>query len=543
MVGLQESHMPFQRILHVVPESRMPFSTTKHSLYSNTLFCCKYGLDQALMATTDVENADTNAFLRYDPRYGVLLCLKCGYAVQKSALDSHLLRHKIYREERKRLVASVSHLKILEPNEVAIPAPTSPALAYLTNFSGLKCTVPQCGHLTVSTKRMKLHWRQVHHSLELPIDVRDQARSVTLQTFFRGNKVRYFEVESTCTVDDDSPISHVPGQIEARDDVPHPYSPEDRPLSIMSTGQPANPVSPDGEPDMCMLRYFHHFVVITSRTLPFCDISPLKERYRQEAIVSRALQHSWLMHGLLAISACHMAMSTTDPESLERHYEYEAQYSSRFHLWIGDPVLEDLVKDMGDHVRCLLHLAQTALHRTPPTAGGDAPQKCSIALALRDCLRLDSVSIGCSLLGDGTTCTESSAEAPMDGLRTLQSRMFELLGRPANIDDALTVIKSIELLQDICRGITLHDDIEMCWAAAAGWLKNVPDHFHRMVDDGDPVALLIMTYWSTNLVIRVEEKGCWFLKGVVKASMMQVAERLAEKRHLLLPLMLDFEKF
>jgi len=108
------------------------------------------------------------------------------------------------------------------------------------------------------------------------------------------------------------------------------------------------------------------------------------------------------------------------------------------------------------------------------------------------------------------------------------------------IEDALTVIKSIELLQDICRGIALHDDIEVCWAAAAGWLKNVPDHFHRMIDDRDLVALLIMTYWSTILVTRIEKKGCWFLRGVVKASMMQFAEKLTAERHPLLPLMLDF---
>lgn len=160
------------------------------------------------MTTMDTTNTDTTVLLKHDPEYGVLVCLKCRYAVQKSALDSHLLRHKIYREERRRLVTSVSNLNILEPEEVSVPAPSSPALAYITKFSGLKCAVPQCGHLTVSTKRMKLHWKQAHGSVESPTPDNDLARNVILQTFFRGNKVKYFEVESPQAADTGIPRSH-----------------------------------------------------------------------------------------------------------------------------------------------------------------------------------------------------------------------------------------------------------------------------------------------------------------------------------------------
>jgi len=80
------------------------------------------------------DDLDAAVLLEHDPRHGVLICLKCRYAVQRSALDSHLLRHKIYREERKRLVASVSHLNILEPDKVSIPVPTSLVLAHITRF-------------------------------------------------------------------------------------------------------------------------------------------------------------------------------------------------------------------------------------------------------------------------------------------------------------------------------------------------------------------------------------------------------------------------
>ena len=119
--------------------------------------------------------------------------------------------------------------------------------------------------------------------------------------------------------------------------------------------------------------------------------------------------------------------------------------------------------------------------------------------------------------------------------------MFELLGRPANISDALTILKSIELLQGTCGSVGLEDGIGVCWSAAAAWLWSVPNHFHEMADDQDPVTLLVMAYWSAIMVTWVEKQGCWFLKGVVKASVLQVAKKLVAERHPLLPLILDFE--
>lgn len=118
--------------------------------------------------------------------------------------------------------------------------------------------------------------------------------------------------------------------------------------------------------------------------------------------------------------------------------------------------------------------------------------------------------------------------------------MFALLGRPDNVWDALTIIESIESLTETCNRIVMHDDFEECWNAAAGWLKGVPHRFHEMIDNLDPVALLVMAYWSAIMVTRAERQGCWFLKGVVKASILEVAGRLVVDEHPLLPLILDF---
>lgn len=489
----------------------------------------------------DTDNDDA-VLLKHDPKYGVLICLKCRYAVQKSALDSHLLRHKIYREERKRLVASVSNLNILEPDEVPVPAPSSPALAYITKFSGLRCTVPQWGHLTVSTKRMKLHWKQDHGSLGLPTRDSDLARDVILQTFFRGNKVKYFEVESAHTTDTGSSISHDSVHSETSDKAVQSYAPTERQAPIPSIEPETSLPGPPDEPDMIMLRYFHHFAFTTSRTLPCSRSSLSQERYWHEAVIPQALQHSWLMHGLLAISACHMAVSATDPGAKKLHCEYDAQYASKFYSRTRQSALDETEEQIGDHVRCLLHLAEIALHQASPDKSRNARQDRPIVVSLRGYLRPGSIIVASPtcLCEEKATENDDLAKGPLEGLHTLRTRMFELLGRPGNISGALTVLKSVELLQEACSSVGSKDSIESCWNAAAAWLKDVPRHFLEMVDDQDPIALLMMAYWSAIMVARVERQGCWFLEGIVKASVLQIAERLVVEKHPLLPLISDF---
>ena len=387
---------------------------------------------------------------------------------------------------------------------------------------------------------MKLHWKQAHGSLYLPTRDCDLARKMTLQTFFRGNKVRYFEVEST-HANIDSPTSQDTACHSPPAEINHLVTPNEVSSSTISTGPSATVLGPIAESNMYMLRYFHNFVTATSRTLPFGANVPLRERYWQEVFVSKALQYTWLMHGLLAISACHMALSTDDPEAIRLHCEFEADYASSFDLQVGASGVDEAVELMGDRLRSLLRLAQIALRRASPPRARDYLHQRSIGLHLRACFYLDSISFDSrSSVGDDEMPRERYlAEAPMEGLRTLQLRMFELLGPPASIGDALTIIKSIELLQETCGSVGSYDDLGPCWGVAAAWLKRVPHRFHEMVDHHDAVALLLMAYWSTILVVRIEKEGCWFLKDVVKALVLQVAEKLVAEQHPLLPLILD----
>lgn len=83
-----------------------------------------------------------NGLLEYDPTYRVLICRKCDYAIQKSAIDGHLLRHKIYREDRRRLLRLIENLELLEPDDVPVPVSDSAPIATLPVFSAYRCICP-----------------------------------------------------------------------------------------------------------------------------------------------------------------------------------------------------------------------------------------------------------------------------------------------------------------------------------------------------------------------------------------------------------------
>lgn len=139
---------------------------------------------------------DSRDLLRYEPKYKVLICRECQYAIQKSAVQSHLLRHKIYRGERQSLLSLVTEFDLSKPEDVPLPDPTSSPVDILPVISGYRCTRPGCGHLCASSKRMRHHWSEIH-ALKTPAVDCVLGQPVKLQTFFRGTKVRYFEVASS----------------------------------------------------------------------------------------------------------------------------------------------------------------------------------------------------------------------------------------------------------------------------------------------------------------------------------------------------------
>ena len=313
---------------------------------------------------------DPHDLLEYNARYCVLICRECQYAIQKSALESHLLRHRIYRGERQRLLSSIAKLDLLEPDHVLLPSPTSPPIDALPIISGHRCTEAGCESLYASSKRMRRHQSEVHGLNEAPSNSPSCGRPVKLQTFFRGTKLRYFEVSSSQAA---GPAERTPlittGDIDERyDEQGHDVDTE----SPLQRAPPSRVPSPPPSSslvnfDLETLTYFHYFTTTTSLTLPSPEQSQSATHYWQTDVVLLALRRRWLMCGLLAISACHLAVLADDTTIEEVHRERSAQFFSSFSSEWEEATMRDLgvmvagveeeEKKVGAQMRCLLDRA------------------------------------------------------------------------------------------------------------------------------------------------------------------------------------------
>ena len=128
--------------------------------------------------------------LRYLPAHQVLICLQCQYAIQPGAISRHLKEiHLLQHAQRQLFLEYASQFELAQPNEVRLPDDTQFPVPFLPVQNGLACRFNGCRHLCATTKRMKHHWTSVHGStMREDFD----CRAVPIQTFFRGNALRYF---------------------------------------------------------------------------------------------------------------------------------------------------------------------------------------------------------------------------------------------------------------------------------------------------------------------------------------------------------------
>jgi hypothetical protein len=513
----------------------------------------------------------------YNSKYRLLICRECQYAIQKTALESHLLRHKIYRGDRQRLLSSIAQLDLLEPQNVPLPASGSPPVNALPILPGYRCTAGGCQHLTSSSKRIKRHWSEIHAlrgSVTLPLSF---ARPAKLQTFFRGTKVRYFEVASPT-----APLVNDDDEGDEGDDDYYHEGYDDQGRNVIKALPPSPPCVPTpsettpGPPptdiNMETLTYFHHFIAVTSLTLPGAEDSQSTKRYWQTYVVSQALRRRWLMCGLLAISAHHLAVLTDNTMPTQTHREREAQFSAEFSSWLelttgcglgfkADEMQE--AKTTGEQIGCLLRCAQYAW--TEPTTeevSVDSSQLLSIVSNIRNCHVPDHTLENSGIQNDGresqeemfvsrslqtrnssvgvNTCTSSTSDKTppvlLDRLHALPFRIADVFGRPESTQEVLATLSAITALVECCAISFACDEVAAAWQSVATWLASVPDYFNQMLSRNHPAALVVLAHWAAILVKRAERVGCWFLKGSAKIIVLQIARQLSVNGHAVLGL-------
>lgn len=487
------------------------------------------GRRTASMQTTEFGPRD---LLEYNPAYRLLICRECKHAIQKNALRSHLLRHKIYRDDRKRLLSSISRLDLLNPEDVPLPAPDLPPIDSIPVLSGYRCTEGRCGHLAASTKRMKRHWTEAHGMGRAVPALLDFAVAVRLQTFFRGTQLRYHEVAGT--PQDADVDAQVSGEVGERDTGGDEIASAKQLLHL----KPERPKLESGPLDFDIetLTCFHHFITIIAPTLPCSGHPNVTLRYWQTQVISYALQHPWLLCGLLALSACHSAALATNDRTKRAHRAQQKQSSYAFSA--GCIQAKTLSENEGTEiaaiaaqVKCLLHCAQWTLSESTPNDAADATIPLTFIMAT-----IKGASPPALLLDHGPTQDELRIPSPsltavLRHLRALPNRMAEVLGRPKSIQDVLATLAAICALEESCAIGFSSDSITSAWQAITSWQAKVPEQFNQMSHrpEFEAGALVVLAHWLQIVVKRAEELGCWYLSGVVEKGMSVIRTELTAR--------------
>lgn len=480
--------------------------------------------------------------LEYNAKYKVLICRDCQYAIQKNALGSHLLRHKIYREERLSLLSTIHQLDIVEPGDISPPNPSTSPVHALPIVSGYSCTMTGCGHLCASSKRMRRHWSDVHN-VSGPDYFASHARSVKLQTFFRGTKLKYFEVSVARAAE--SQGSDEGGGHDRQNSSVNEVPPVARPMSRSEL----SPVV-----DLDTLTYFHHFIITTCLTLPQVEDSPPASQYWGTYIVSLGLQQRWMMCGLLAISAYHSAVLKDETTAQQKHCERATVLRSKFLVGFNEMInnssnvasTETLrqMRSAAIQVRGILSCARWTL--TGFTANrenvlGPATSISWLQSLLCDVRDFASYQLGNSFkfeqstgsdlqISLGTNSPRAATAAPtllLNRLQVLPYRMAEIFGKPDDEQDAPAILLGIAALVQCCNSVYESNVLSGGWEGISAWLNKTTDHFNHMVALQSPAALIVLAHWAAVLVKWAGAHKCWFIHAFSGAIVSLIHEHLS----------------
>ena len=262
------------------------------------------------------------SFLVYLLDYQLVICKSCKFALQPSAISSHLLRHQIYREKRQNLLDRVAKLHLLEPDQVSLPSEVIPAIPHLPVAAGHRCGLPSCGHLCISHKRMTQHLRERHAHVDSAKSV-SRSCHVYLQTFFKGNKVRYFEVEPSKTdaIPDSTRQSDRYRFVNGSD-----LEENSSPGPPLGTEQcPLLHRTPETQLQIGDLLYMHHYTTVTGLSL---TRGTEHVSFWTHDLPLQAANQPFLLHGILGVAAFHQAVLASDPDVRRQHQSAGLQHQS-----------------------------------------------------------------------------------------------------------------------------------------------------------------------------------------------------------------------
>ncbi|KAI0102128.1 hypothetical protein GGR51DRAFT_296011 [Nemania sp. FL0031] len=454
------------------------------------------------------------ALLTYRPDYGVVICKDCHFAIQPNAFSSHLQNHHILRSERRRILDQLSSLHLRAPDRVILPATDSRRIVELDVVYGLRCiSAPECNYACTSAKRMSQHWSAVHNE---PNSKAIKYREAKLQTFFRGNKIRYFEVEGPTDVQCGTLKESTLPPVNLADETLH---------GIQAPSL-----------DYQSLLYMHHYVRHSSL---FLNRGNENTGFWVDTIVLEAYRHPFLMHGLLCISAIDKARGTTDYRERRQHLRASASYCagaiSGYRVAVVSPTennstaliacsrllgqqeaVRDLIKsqemdhdftieDIIEHLvllRGCTDLMMQLQSTLPPQSPFRLPDKVKIGLKQIGENEDTVIALKPSCIPAGTWLILDTLEAKLKAAGLLLEIEVPTIRRAIN---------SLTFAASHAYNAEEDDFASSGWTAVEGWLRSpvVSDELLPAMRVFRPAALVVFISWVMLLLKRIEAEYAW----------------------------------
>ena len=466
-----------------------------------------------------------NELLQYLPQHRVLICRECHYAIQPSAISRHLKDlHHIYRSNRQEFMKYASGFDLADPKDVTLPRPSEGPVPSLTVTSGLACGASGCDHLCATAKRMKMHWAAEHSEV---YGQDPQWRSVDLQTFFRGNQLRYFIIHHS------SPTSPQTGSSCVDDETPS--------TGISTPSHSACDSEVTAAEDHKLLE---HFKAITYQEIG--NDATSRQVWRTD-VPDIAAKHPFLMHGVLACSALHLA--SINPAERQRYQLIAAHHQSialpEFRAEIENPNVDNCIPLLVFTQLLIIHCFAADQHDEDlllvggkdDTALPDWLQvirgSCHIFQAVWPYIKHEPRLI--VMMGgleqepvDDPVTDMSADDERLRGLFDLPQLSISK-GNDSRFDSSPILPALLILIRAFsnARAARARDNYTMM-AAIRAWPTQVPQEYFDLLRERDPAALILLAHYCI-LLRRLED--VWYICGYGRRLLSRIYRQLDEKWH------------
>ncbi|KAN0102699.1 hypothetical protein V8E51_011012 [Hyaloscypha variabilis] len=296
--------------------------------------------------------------------------------------------------------------------------------------------------------------------------------------------------------------------------------------SISTQAKDADPTPLNLEGIALIIHWFTttvHTVVATSgpnaRALEVC----------QTLIISQAMQHAFLLHGLLALSALHLADTQSLPPERERYTRLATRHHSQG-LTLYRGVLDDV--NEANYAASIAFSSLTAmfavgLYRPREGAGEEViDDLCRIFLLVKGW----GVVVG---VADGLDCTDGlvlgcgriEGEDLDVETRRAFNRLHELNRRRSEEGDVELYTLAIESLRSVfneMKCVEKRSDPHL----AMMWMDLLPGKCIRLFEERQGLALLLLAYYR---VVLERVPKVWWLRGWSTGLLKAVRENIGEE--------------